>query len=201
MGCDIHVCIEALQDINGKNIWVNVDNWRVNPYNKNNKTTEYVIERIFTDRNYELFTMLSGVRNDGGNQTLGFNRGLPSNISKESKNSYLEYSGYSHTPSYCNLRELKYASLKYLTIERCGWVTNAIIDQYYTNNIKPNSWYKDVFPKEGYTYLEWEDKCDCFDRLIEVLNERKRDVFNIYSFLPDNVTYDDKIRIVFWYDN
>ena len=32
MGCDIHICVEVKQSVDGVVTWINCDDWRVNKY-------------------------------------------------------------------------------------------------------------------------------------------------------------------------
>ena len=54
---------------------------------------------------------------------------------------------------------------------------------------------------DKYEWLVWEDEVHCFDELIAAMDERKRDVFWIFRPEYDDGSKDDKIRIVFWFDN
>ena len=65
MGCDIHIYTESLRRVNNVETWVNVDNWRINPY-FGDEEKEYTVCEIYQGRNYELFSFLAGVRNYGG---------------------------------------------------------------------------------------------------------------------------------------
>ena len=210
MGCDIHIYTEARQSIKNIYKWVNIDNWRVNPYFREfDEAREYKIKEIYGDRNYELFSFLAGVRNYAGNPSFGFDRGLPEDISPTTKKESDLWDCDGHTHGYCTLKELKEAISKVKKIRREGAVTKEAAERYRTTGETPNFWAQGVGCFQGiapdyqdrYEWLVWTDEVNCFTRLIEAIEERKRDFFWIRNKDEDDFTHDDDIRIVFWFDN
>ena len=211
MGCDIHIMTEAKKTINDVEKWVNVDNWRVNSYYGTDEyeTREYTLEPVYSERNYELFSFLADVRNYGSNQSFGFDRGLPDDVSKHTKEESDDLGCDGHTHGYCTLEELKAAIKRVATVRREGAVSKEEAERYRLTGETPTSWaqgvgtWKGIAPKylDRFEWLVWEDEVHCFDRLIEAIEERKRDIFWIFDAAKDDFTRDKDIRIVFWFDN
>lgn len=105
MGCDIHSHVEILKD--GK--WVNAS-----LYVKGDKELERVDP--VRDRWYALFAQMAGVRLYTGDiQPVSLPRGLPSDVSEETKKDSKEWGEDGHSHSYLFLEEM----------------------QKYTNNLPP----------------------------------------------------------------
>ena len=71
-------------------------------------TTTYVIpyeKRFYSGRNYDLFTILAGVRHSGLN-TISSPRGLPGNMSPLVRKEYRKWLGDGHSHSYFTIEEL-----------------------------------------------------------------------------------------------
>lgn len=201
MGCDIHIYTEANITVNGKEKWWNVDDWRLNPYFGEDYEPEYSHKSVYSGRNYELFAYIANVRNYGEVESAGFDRGLPENVSEAVKREFDWWEYDAHTPGWCTLAELKKLSRKTLTTKRQGYVAKEEAKNFKENGTLPTAWAQGVGNKENYEWLKWEDKCNCFDSLIENLDERKREVFWIFDKERDDNSMDDKIRIIFWFDN
>lgn len=205
MGCDIHVMIERKFD----NRWINVDNWRVNPYKGEEGERDMEQVPVFHDRNYELFSFLADVRNYGNNPCFGFDRGFPKDASEETRNEYERWGSDAHTPGYATLAELKEKASTVKEVRREGAVLKEQADRYRETGQTPDSWaqgvgcWKGIAPqyRDKYEWLSWTDEAACFDRLINSVEERKRDVFWIFDPHNDDGSKDPLIRIVFWFDN
>lgn len=87
---------EVLKSINKKDIWVNVDNYRVDPY----EPGTYDRVEIHGDRNYSLFTLLAGVR-DYSEKTIPISnpKGLPDDMSIQAKEAAERWEVDGHTHS------------------------------------------------------------------------------------------------------
>ena len=211
MGCDIHIMTEAKETICGVKQWVNVDNWRINPYfgTDEYETNQFILNSIYTDRNYELFSFLAGVRNYGGNKSFCFDRGLPEDVSKVTKKESDNWDTDGHTHGYCTLEELKTAIKTVAKVRREGAVSKEAVERYKATGETPNSWAQGVGAffgiapeyQDRFEWLVWEDEVNCFDRLVEAIEDRKRDVFWIFNKENDDFSRDKDIRIVFWFDN
>lgn len=204
MGCDIHVMLEARCYPGGSGaVWVNVDNWRHNPYFGIDSEPQMIVQPIYKCRDYELFSFLSGVRNYGGNPSFGFDRGLPEDVSKHTAEEYARWGEDAHTPGYATLAELKEKVRTVSKVNRRGYVEKDQIAQFKATGETPTSWSQGVFGAgaEQYEWLEWQDEVHCFDALLAALDERKRDLFWIFRPEDDDGSCDAHIRIVFWFDN
>ena len=179
MGCDIHVMVEARKQPLGPDGWFNIDNWQHNPYFGDKGEPVMTIKPIYTQRNYELFAFLAGVRDYGGNPSFGFDRGFPEDA------------------------ELKEKAGTVTKVNRRGYVKKEQIARFKETGETPTSWSQSVFGpgSENYEWMEWQDEAHCFDDLLDALEERKRDVFWIFNPEKDDGTNDTNIRIVFWFDN
>jgi hypothetical protein len=108
MGCDIHVYLEKKKKINDVEQWVNIDHWQKNPYfNMEGYEDERELEHVsaYQGRNYELFGILAGVRDNSMNP-IDDPRGLPDDISNETRKEYELWGRDAHTPTYFTLDEL-----------------------------------------------------------------------------------------------
>lgn len=209
MGCDIHICAEARKTVNREQTWVNVDNWRVNPYFPDENGSEFCIEEIYSGRNYELFSFLADVRNYGRNPSFGFDRGLPDDVSAHTKKLSDMWGCDGHTHGYCTLEELKEAIKNVAKVRREGAVTTEAAERYRSTGETPEAWAQGVGCWVGiapqysdrYEWLVWEDEVHCFDKLLEAMEDRKREVFWIFDAEKDDYSKDKDFRIVFWFDN
>lgn len=206
MGCDIHIMIEAKRRTaeGWSDRWYNVDNWRHNPYyGEWEDEPEMVFIDIYTGRDYELFSFLADVRNYGGNPSFGFDRGIPEDASDLVAKEYKSWGDDAHTPGYCTLAELKEKASTVSKVSRKGYVHKDEAQRFHATGETPTSWCQGVGGPHAsqYKWLEWEDEIHCFDKLLSAIEERKRDVFWIFRPEDDDGKCDDKIRIVFWFDN
>lgn len=102
MGCDIHMYKEKF--VGGK--WVTADEWVAYDYGDDEKGIEVPFEKRFTERNYELFGLLSsGVRRE---HPFSFvSRGLPFDCCAEAVAQRDHWDGDGHSHSYLYLHELQ----------------------------------------------------------------------------------------------
>ena len=203
MGCDIHVMVEARKQPLGPDGWFNIDNWQHNPYFGDKGEPVMTIKPIYTQRNYELFAFLAGVRDYGGNPSFGFDRGFPEDACKHTAAEYTRWGEDAHTPGYATLAALKEKAGTVTKVNRRGYVKKEQIARFKETGETPTSWSQSVFGpgSENYEWMEWQDEAHCFDDLLDALEERKRDVFWIFNPEKDDGTNDTNIRIVFWFDN
>jgi hypothetical protein len=120
MGCDIHLYKEKF--IDGK--WIAADEWVKSEYDDEPNALEVPFEKRFTDRNYELFGVLSkGVRTD--HEFAFAPRGIPFNACKEVADEAQGWGCDGHSHSYLYLHELKEMA-KFLdtTTTRIGGMKN-----------------------------------------------------------------------------
>lgn len=102
MGCDIHLYKEKF--VGGK--WVTADQWVAYDYGDDDKGQEVPFKARFTDRNYNLFGLLSkGVRSE---HPFSFEqRGLPFNPCEEIAAESEGWGVDGHSHSYLYLHELR----------------------------------------------------------------------------------------------
>lgn len=112
MGCDIHTYKEKFVD--GK--WHTADEWEPYDYGEDEKGQEVPYKKhAYSDRNYNLFGLLAGVRNREGTLTLT-PRGMPFDVSPEVQAANESYGSDGHSHSYLYLHELR--NLRALVRER-----------------------------------------------------------------------------------
>ena len=213
MGCDIHLYTEARRTVSGEKKWVNVDNWRINPYydpsNEEETEREYEVQHVYRHRDYELFSFLANVRNYGDNPSFGFDGGLPDDVSEVVKREADSWGCDGHTHGYCTLEELKDAIKGVEKVRREGAVTKEEAERFRETGETPSSWaqgvgcWRGIAPnyQDRFEWLVWESEVYCFDELIAAIEERKREVFYIFNAEQDDGSHDKDFRIVFWFDN
>jgi len=190
---------------------MNCDNWRWSPYYKSDSPYEldnkrkYAVKPIYSNRNYELFGYLAGVR-DISVDSFEFDRGMPDNISKGTAKEYEDYKDWTHTPGYCTLKELKAARKKLRSVKLKGYVTNKDYEDYKRHEYQPEYWLEDledIEERASFKYLEWRrDNCQ-LKYLIKQMEQRKREVFWL-EWEKDKKklnSFDKYFRIVFWFDS
>lgn len=98
MGCDIHVILEKKTD-EKYNSWERVSLYHVSPY-----TNRLEIVEPYNDRDYELFSLLAGVR--GYHEPLVSLRGVPENLSSETEMELAWWDSEYHSLTWYDLNEL-----------------------------------------------------------------------------------------------
>lgn len=144
MGCDIHLCAE--KKINNK--------W------------ETVGIEIYQGRNYDLFSILAGVRNGygfagtptgSGFEPIDVPRGTPSDVSDDVKGELINWEGDGHSYSYFTLKEIKEASWDKTSIH--FGIFSAKQYYLYLKNKAPVEWSSGVFG-QGINYISNEQMED-----------------------------------------
>ena len=202
MGCDIHMYTEVNKSISGNEQWVNSDNWRLNPYWEgvhDDDEPEYEISALYRERNYSLFAALAGVRDySEGTPSMGDPKGLPNDTCSHIKKESDSWGSDGHSHSYWTLRELREFQDKHKTIKHSGFITEDAAKKLDSGEETPNSWCQGSSrPME---YREWEEECEILKPVIDALDERMRDVLCIWD-KEEHFDMEEKIRIVFWFDN
>jgi hypothetical protein len=205
MGCDIHIHTEKLIEINGKNKWVNCDNWRYNEYyNPKNSDGEQKlnIHPIYLGRNYELFSILAGVRSndDDPSKCISTPKGLPKNISKHTKAEAKRWEGDAHSHSYLTLKEIKDFHSKNSKVKFSGFISKENAKKLDEGTGTPDFWCGYANPELEFVHREWEEENMALNKLISAIDERMRDEFWIFG-KEEYPEIEGKIRIVFWFDN
>lgn len=198
MGCDIHIYTEQLKEVASEQRWINIDNWRYNQYYGHNNTDPLMTcKEIYEGRDYSMFAMLADVRNYNEITPLSKPRGLPYNVSGVIYDEYCRWNSGAHSCSYATLAEIKEYNNSNRIMKYSGYVSPE--DEIRIDNgDMPFSWCQGT--NLPYNYRTWEHEHDHLTKLISALEERKKDVFWIWDE-EEHPEYDDKIRIVFWFDN
>ena len=152
MGCDIHFYVEKKSQIDGK--WESMDTFFPDedgylsqynddlPWGHPNKCTAF-----YNGRNYNLFAILADVRNgvgfagcDTGNRLVPISKpkGLPSNVSSETRSCSNRYGGDGHSHSYLTVAELMAYDWTQISVQR-GVVNPSEYIQFKLSG-KPESW-------------------------------------------------------------
>lgn len=97
MGCDIHCFVEKADK--DYDFWYQVKLYRVSPY-----YNDLEIVRAYDDRDYNLFSILAGVR--GIYEPLIEPRGLPKNLSEDVRKESEWIGSDAHTQTWYDLNEL-----------------------------------------------------------------------------------------------
>lgn len=199
MGCDIHLFTERKRSINNQEKWVNIDHLKFNPYYGSDSYKEkFEVIELYGERNYRLFAMLADVRNYHCNTVIAEPKGFPNDCSDFVNSERERWGGDGHSHSYFTLKELKEFRDSNKITKYAGMMTpeNAsLVD----NGEMPNYWCQGT-SQEGYVYREWEYEDDIVGTLVERLEKRTREEF-FMSDTADTSEHDDKVRIVFWFDN
>ena len=201
MGADIHLFTEIKKSINSEDKWVNVDNWRYNPYyqeGNNNWERMLSVESIYSGRNYELFGILAGVRNRN-NDMIDDPRGLPEDVSEVTKKESDRWDGDGHSHSWLTLRELKEDQGLHPVVKRSGFISPEAAELLDAGEETPDTWCQ-MTTLTTWVKREWDEGCDVLKPLVDKLNERVRDEFYVWGD-EERPELDEKIRIVFWFDN
>jgi hypothetical protein len=195
MGCDIHLYTEKLKSVNGVNKWVNCDHWKINPYFGDDKyEPELELVSLYSNRNYNLFSVLAGVR---GNDEICPPRGLPNDVSDIVKKNSDRWDGDGHSHSYFTLAELReyYENNSHTLFN--GFLSKRQIKDLDKDGVTPYSWSEWSDPE--LEYREWKEDSP-LKPLVDSLDKRMRDEFWHHGD-EEKPELDEKIRIVFWFDN
>jgi hypothetical protein len=201
MGCDIHLFTEIKKSINSQDKWVNVDNWRYNPYYEegNDDGEEMLhVESLYSGRNYDLFGILAGVRG-GFNDTIDDPRGLPEDVSEITKKESDRWDGDGHSHSWLTLKELKEYQGLHPVVKREGFISHEAAELLDKGIETPDVWCE-FTSVTTWVKREWEEGYDILKPIIDEMDKRVREEFWVWGDEP-KPELDEKIRIVFWFDN
>jgi hypothetical protein len=201
MGCDIHLFTEIKKSINSQDKWVNADNWRYNPYyQEGNDDGERMlsVESIYSGRNYELFGILAGVR-DHSNDSIDDPRGLPEDVSEVTKKESDRWDGDGHSHSWLTLKELKEYQGLHPVVKREGFISPEDAELLDAGEETPDVWCE-FTSVSTWVKREWEEGYDVLKPIIDEMDKRVREEFWVWGDEP-KPELDEKIRIVFWFDN
>jgi hypothetical protein len=196
MGCDIHLFSEKKRTINGVEKWVNCDHWAINPYfGEDEHEPELEVVSLYRDRNYNLFSVLAGVRGDG---EICPPKGLPEDVSSIVKKESDRWDVDGHSHSHFTLAELKEYHKDNNNIPANGFISVRQAELLDSGESKPEWWGEWSSPDK--VYREWIQDSP-LKRLINNVDKRMRKEFWVSDVDEDASKFDEKIRIVFWFDN
>lgn len=196
MGADIHLFSEKKKTVNGVEKWVNADYWKINPYFGDDEyEPELELVSIYRNRNYNLFSILAGVR---GNDEICPPRGLPDDVSDIVKKESDRWDGDGHSHSYFTLAELKKYYEDNSHSSHNGFLSKRAIKELDEDGKTPYNWVEWSGP--DLEYREWKEDSP-LKQLVEKVDKRMRDEFWIREDDEDSSKFDEKFRIVFWFDN
>lgn len=129
MGCDIHLYVETRH---ADGTWKTADKWKSDEYDEDSNvlTVDYK-DQFYSDRNYNLFSILADVRNGSGFAGVktgeGFNviappRGVPADACPEYLAYQKEYGCGGHSHGYLTVAEIMAFDWTQTTM-LCGWVS------------------------------------------------------------------------------
>lgn len=203
MGCDIHIFSEIKRHIRDEEKWINMDYWQYNPYYDTEDPDgerEMDVKSLYSGGDYDLFSVLANVRNYSNNSFITEGRGLPDDICLKTKKEADRFLGDGHSHGYFTLKEMVDYYKENPTIKRSGMVSKEAAEKLETTEETPNSWAGWTDPSLGWIYKEWEDPSP-LSRLVDKLIERRNEEFWMPIDNMEESEQDDKIRIVFWFDN
>jgi hypothetical protein len=197
MGCDIHI---ALEKLNNKGQWVDINAYKINEYYDPDdewEKEEYRRIDCYRGRNYELFSALCGVRSNG-EPKISEPRGLPHDCSSKIKSDYASWGVDAHSANWNTFDELVYYNEQNPNIKRSGMVSPEVYANLQ-NGVKPNSWcgWTNI---EGWVECEWDDVACAMDDLMGSIKGYLRGILYTYEYesLMENPK---KLRLVYWFDN
>lgn len=113
MGCDIHLYVEKKEygygEDSNKFVWISLDKWTEQGEYDNIYLDVHYKDRLYRDRNYNLFCALSGATSHRFNNAPNFMpaKGIPNDCSKLISNAIKHWEGDGHSHSYLTLKELR----------------------------------------------------------------------------------------------
>lgn len=202
MGCDIHMFSEFYSE--SKKSWLNFDYWIYNEHyegGENGEDKMHVVP-IWSNRNYTLFTVLAGVR-DYYEKTACISppKGIPEDVCQIIKEESDGWGNDGHSHSYLTLKELKEFNKNKVKITYSGLVSKEDAEKLDKGEGFPQSWCQWASQGLNFVYREWEEEVDVLSPPINILEERMRDKFWLFDKNKEYPEYEEKVRIVFWFDN
>lgn len=203
MGCDIHMYVEYKRKNREKqDIWIHGDYFKPNPYYDGKDKDESKFERmeLYGSRNYSLFSTLAGVRDYTHSMIpVSEPKGLPKDICQYIKESYGDWAQDAHNASWLTLKELKDYQQSKPIIKYTGLLSPIQLKEFDEKGVLPNSWCQGT-NMEGFERRNWEEENNTLIPLIDLMTKRVHELIE-YGWEEYNPENDEKIRIVFWFDN
>lgn len=202
MGCDIHLHLERLDHAKGEWVWVEPPEIEL--------FDDYKIRDWYSGRNYELFAALADVRNRADITPISDPRGLPQDVTSESRRESDEYGIDGHSHSWLTLRELR--SLDGTKIPHTGLIHDRYPDgrRGRAQDIADHANATGKFPWDwpgasGYCQGIYGPTADEYERVEWTQDAEDAFGSDWSAFLEaaGRYTLDDgnDVRAVFWFDN
>lgn len=202
MGCDIHMYVEYKKTVNNKEQWICGDYFKKTPYHNGEDESEKAFEKIelHGNRNYQLFTTLAGVR-DYTQQVVPVSnpKGVPEDACEFVKKENESWDSDGHTHSWLTLKELRDYQSKNPVMNYTGLLSPSDLVAFDTAGTLPQSWCQGT-SQEGYERRAWSEDNKELIPLIDKMQERAKELMQ-YEWQEYDIANDEKIRIVFWFDN
>jgi hypothetical protein len=181
--------------------WICGDYFKPNPY-RDMWEDESKMDRLelYGHRNYHLFSTLAGVR-DYSRQIVPISepKGLPKDccLFVKTENNKWDCDGHSH--SWLTLKEIKDYQNTSPVLTLSGLLSPSDLIKLDEEGIFPNSWCQGT-TIEGYERRDWSEPNETLIPLIELMEKRAKELMQ-YDWQEYDISNDDKIRIIFWFDN
>lgn len=201
MGCDIHMFCEYKKTVNNKEVWVNADNWRVNPYYGDEYESKYNVSSLLDDRNYSLFSALCGVRDySESTPKISEPRGMPKGVSPEILQENKEWGCDGHSHSYATLSEVFAFNKLKNPVKFSGLISVDQAKELDDKGVIPTCWCQGSSDKT-LVHRVWED--NTITPLSDLFKKMKERFDDVAWFFGRDIPVDkmDDFRIVFWFDN
>lgn len=190
MGCDIHLYKEKFVD--GQ--WVTADVWQKCDLDDSRMEVPY--ESTYNDRNYNLFGLLAGVRNDHEYSLVA--RGMPFDACELVSKASSDWDCDGHSHSYIYLHELKSLRnfLQTQTVKIEGMKDKASLEKFQESMQSGSPDYDLLYP-----YCGWTNQPNCVPFEVDlpasyIMGGGLDKIIKLFDGVDG-----DNHRIVFWFDN
>ena len=126
-------------------------------------------------------------------------KGVPEDCSLYVKKANEDWDSDGHSHSWLTLKEIRDYQSASPTLPRTGLLSPADLSEFDKNGTLPESWCQGT-NQEGYERRNWVEENKTLVPLIDAMQQRAKELLQYY-WQEYNTTNDEKIRIVFWFDN
>lgn len=164
-------------------------------------STIYNIKSIYHDRDYEVFTVLAGVRQyNDKNVPISQPRGLPHDVSAIVKEESERCGADGHSHSYLTFAELEEYAKEHGQVTYSGLITPEAKEKLEKEGDLPQEWCQGSSDK-SLVWAEWKAPFKGLQNLIGAMESHMRDEMWIWRSDPLTLEQKNNFRIVFWFDN
>ena len=200
MGCDIHLYMEVYNE----DKWVDANLYEINEYYKeysgcSEERMEFLPIPPYRNRNYELFGIFAGVRNQIM-KPISPARGIPEDVTSKIEANFIRLDSDAHSSSWLTLAEIKDYQENHKYVKRKGYVSPEVAARVAAGGEKPDSWCGRT-NREDWVEIEWEDKLKCIDWFVESVEQYIKVKFQWNHVINEYLKNPEKVRFVFWFDN